>query len=179
TDNQDPILGIIVVNPTLDSVTETKITTQNYDAEFGKAVAGVVTAQTKSGSNTFHGSAFGFRRSDANQARDPFTQFQPDPVTKRIIPASRWGQFGGSIGGPIIKDKLFFFGDYQGTRRTTGRSILTTVPTALARNTCLAASGFCDLSQYNINGQTPIFDDAAHANAPFAGNRIPISRLQN
>ena len=58
TDNQDPILGIIIVNPSLDSVTETKMTTQNYDAEFGKAIAGILTAQTKSGSNEFHGSGY-------------------------------------------------------------------------------------------------------------------------
>ena len=58
TDNQDPVLGIIVINPTLESVTQTKITTQNYDAEFGQALAGVVTVQTKSGTNNFHGSVF-------------------------------------------------------------------------------------------------------------------------
>src|SRR5437899_5873535 len=81
TDNQDPILGIIVVNPNLDAVTETKVALQNYDAEFGKAVAGVVTAQTKSGSNDIHGSAFWFRRTDATQARDPFTQFKKDDTT--------------------------------------------------------------------------------------------------
>ena len=61
TDNQDPILGIIVINPTMDAVTETKITTQNFDAELGKAVSAVVTAQTKSGTNSFHGSAYDFR----------------------------------------------------------------------------------------------------------------------
>ncbi|PYY13712.1 MAG: hypothetical protein DMG61_12470 [Acidobacteria bacterium] len=88
TDNQDPILGIIVVNPNLDSVSETKITSQNYDAEFGKAIAGIVTAQTKSGSNNLHGTGFWYRRSDALQARDPFTQFQKDPITKRFIPSS-------------------------------------------------------------------------------------------
>ena len=74
TDNQDPILGIIVVNPNSDSLSETKITTQNFDAEFGKAVSSVVTAQTKSGTNKFHGSAFDYRESNANLARDPFTQ---------------------------------------------------------------------------------------------------------
>src|SRR6266571_3555482 len=111
TDNQDPILGIIVVNPNLDAITETKIALQNYDAEFGKAVAGLLTVQTKSGSNDLHGSGFWFRRTDALEARDPFTQFAPDPVTHRFIPSSRWNQFGGTIGGPIIKNKLFFFGD--------------------------------------------------------------------
>ncbi|MFZ1052142.1 MAG: carboxypeptidase-like regulatory domain-containing protein, partial [Candidatus Sulfotelmatobacter sp.] len=65
TDNQDPILGIIVVNPNLDAIQETKIDLQNYDAEFGKALGGVVTVQTKSGSNDFHGEGFWFRRTDA------------------------------------------------------------------------------------------------------------------
>ena len=64
--NQDPILGQIVVNPPLDAVTEAKITTQDYDAEFGQAVAAVVSAQTKSGTNSFHGDAFDYRRSDCS-----------------------------------------------------------------------------------------------------------------
>ena len=140
TDNQDPILGIIVVNPNLDAVTETKVALQNYDAEFGKAVAGVVTAQTKSGSNDIHGSGFWFRRTDALQARDPFTQYQADPITHRFIPSSRWQQFGGSIGGPIIKNKLFFFGDYQATRQSSGITNQMTVPTALVQSTCNPAT---------------------------------------
>src|SRR5947208_1360418 len=110
TDNQDPILGIIVINPNIDAITEAKVNLQNYDAEFGKAVAGIVTVQTKSGSNDLHGSGFWFRRSDANAARDPFTQPNvPDPITHRIIPYARWNNFGATIGGPILKDKLFFF----------------------------------------------------------------------
>src|SRR5258706_5555010 len=67
TDNQDPILGIIVVNPNLDAVTEAKVALQNYDAEFGKAVGSVVTPQTKSGSNEIHGSGFYIRHTDALQ----------------------------------------------------------------------------------------------------------------
>src|SRR5258708_31007052 len=70
TDNRDPILGIIVINPTLESISQTKVTTQNYDAEFGQALAGMVTVQTKSGTNDFHGSAFGFRRTGWGQARN-------------------------------------------------------------------------------------------------------------
>ena len=84
TDNQDPILGIIVINPNLDSLSETKITTQNYDAEFGKAVASVVTAQTKSGSNNFHGSGFWYRASAANLALDPFTQSPNAPFPQAL-----------------------------------------------------------------------------------------------
>ena len=137
TDNQDPILGIIVVNPNLDAVTEAKVALQNYDAEFGKAVSSVVTAQTKSGSNEIHGSGFLFRRSDAQQARNPFKQGQTaTPITHSFIPPSRWEQFGGTVGGAIIKDKLFFFGDYQGTRQTNGVSGLFTVPTATVQSTC-------------------------------------------
>ncbi len=73
TDNQDPILGIIVVNPNLDAIAETKIALQDYDAESGKATSGVIRVQTKSGSNAFHGSGFYFYRSSDQQARDPFT----------------------------------------------------------------------------------------------------------
>ena len=72
TDNRDVILGIVVVNSTLESIGESKITSQNYDAEFGQAVAGVVSVQTKSGTNSLHGSAFEFAQRDKFQARNPF-----------------------------------------------------------------------------------------------------------
>ncbi len=174
TDNRDPILGIIVINPNLDSVTELKITTQNYDAEFGQASAAVITAQTKSGTNDIHGSAFWFRRNDLLQARDPFTQ-----TPAAGIPESLWNQFGGSIGAPILKDKLFIFGDYQGTREKVGQSVTVSVPTALVRSTCLnAASPNCDLSEYAAT----IFDPATGnpdgtGRSQFAGNIIPNNRI--
>src|SRR5215471_17503110 len=116
TDNQDPILGIIVVNPNLDAVTEAKMSTADFDAEFGKAIAGLVTVQTKSGTNEVHGSGFYFRRTDATEARDPFTQWAAGPTwSASPIAPQRWQQFGGSLGGAIIKNKLFYFGDFQGT----------------------------------------------------------------
>ena len=149
TDNREPVDGIIVINPTLDSISEMKVDTQNFPAEFGGSVGGVVTAQTRSGGNAFHGDAFFYRRSDALAARNPFTQFQPDPVTGRLIPSALYSQFGGSVGGPIKKEKAFFFLDYQGTRQKVGSSLQQNVPTATVRNTCLnAASPTCDLSQY-------------------------------
>ncbi len=171
TENRDPILGIIVINPTLESVAEAKITTQNYDAEFGMAIAGVVTAQTKSGTNELHGSAFLFRRNDLTSARNPFTQSFRNPVTGKFIPDTLWNQFGGSLGGPIRKNKNFIFGDYQGTRRKNGGSVRTTVPTALAR------SG--DLSEYPSQIFDPQTGDplTGVGRTPFAGNRIPQDRL--
>ena len=171
TDNRDPILGIIVVNPTLESVTETKVTTQNYDAEFGQATAGVVTAQTRSGANDPHGSAFMFRRNDLTQARDPFTNSVPDGVTGKLLPESVWSQFGGSFGWKIVTDKNFIFGDYQGTRSKEGGSVLTTVPTALARRG--------NFSEYPVQ----IFDPASgdpvtgQGRVAFNGNIIPEGRL--
>jgi hypothetical protein len=202
TDNQDPILGIIVVNPNLDAVTETKFALQNYDAEFGKAVAGVMTAQTKSGTNDFHGSAFWFRRTDATQAKDPFTQWDAGPTWKASpIPNTKWQQFGGSLGGPIIKNKLFFFGDYQGTRQAAGITHLLTIPTPRVISTCdpatnatSATPGFCDLSEYltaGVNGGGQAYDpstgtatgDGGPLRAKFGpagactGNCIPIGQI--
>jgi outer membrane receptor protein involved in Fe transport len=185
TDNQDPVIGIAVINPNIDAVSEMKVTSQNYDAEFGKAVAGLVTAQTKSGSNNFHGSAFEYWRSDALQARDPFTGFAPDPLTHRFIPGTLHNQFGGSVGGPIIKNKVFFFGDYQGLRERTGSATLTTVPTALAKSTC-TSGGDCNLSDYLVappaGAGIQIYDPASNETSlsgrtPFVGNIIPVGRL--
>ena len=163
TENRDPILGIIVINPTLESIAETKITSQNYDAEFGQATAGVVSVQTRSGTNTLHGSAFEFFLNDKFQSRNPFTQFQRDPVTGRFIPETRRNQFGGSLGGPIVQNQWFFFGDYQGTRSTQGGSRLLSVPTEAARRG--------DLSAYGVN----IYDP--QTGQQFAGNVIPTGRL--
>ena len=95
-------LAYQVINPTLESVTEAKITTSAFDAEIGNAGAMVVSAQTKSGTNAVHGSAFEFLRNDHLQGRDPFTQSQPIyGGNGRVIPVTIWNQMGGSIGGPI------------------------------------------------------------------------------
>ena len=168
TENRDPILGIIVINPTLESVGEAKVTSQNYDAEFGQAIAGVVSVQTRSGANELHGSAFEFLQRDEFQARNPFTQFQSDPVTGRYIPETKRDQFGGSLGGPIVRNRWFFFADYEGLRSLVGGSRLLNVPTDRARTG--------DLGEYGI----PIFDPASgdpSVRQPFPGNVIPPARL--
>ena len=134
TDNRESVLGEPIISPTLDSLSEFKITTTAYDAEFGQASQAVISATTKSGTNQIHGSAFEYRRDQHGAARDPFAQSQPlAGTTGQFIPPSLWNQFGGSIGGPIQKDKTFFFGDYQGTRQKNGGSLLTRVPTAAER----------------------------------------------
>jgi outer membrane receptor protein involved in Fe transport len=178
--NQDPILGQIVINPPLDAIGEAKILVQSYDAEFGQSVAAVVNAQTKSGTNNFHGNAFLYRRSGAQLARNPYNQFEPYSATSnRLTPPALYNQFGGSVGGPILKNKLFFFGDYQGVRQRNGASAQVTVPTALAHNSCLSGNG-CDLSEFlagrgALQGQiyNPRIVNPLTGPAPFVNNFIP------
>ena len=174
TENQDPILGIIVINPNIDSLSETKIAAQDYDAEFGYAGAGIQNSSTKSGTNQLHGSAFDYFR---NNSRG-FSDFGRDPFadTSGSAPILRYNQFGGSIGGAIIKDKLFFFGDAELVRQRFGGSVLTTVPTAAAR------AG--DFSAYlTASPQNQIFDPATGnpvtglGRTPFPNNTIPANRI--
>src|SRR6185295_2050435 len=170
TDNHDAVLGWIVINPTLESVTEAKVTTANYDAEFGTASAGVVSAQTKSGTNQFHGSGFEYLRNDHIQARNPFTQARPIFGTNgRLIPITQWNQFGGSFGGPIKRNKIFVFGDYQGTRRNIGGSVLLRVPTEAERRG--------DLSGLNVNIFDPQSSNTLAGRTPFSGAVIPTRFL--
>src|SRR5438132_1212878 len=169
TENRDPILGIIVINPNFDAILETKITSQNYDAEFGQATAGVVSVQTKSGTNSLRGSAYEFHLDDRLQERNPFTQSQADPLTGKFIPDTTRNQFGGSLGGPIQKDKIFIFGDYSGLRSKVGGSRLLTVPTAAARNG--------DLSAYGVNIFDPLSGATPAQRAQFGNNVIPTVRL--
>jgi len=180
TDNQDPILGIIVINPTMDAVTETKITTQNFDAELGKAVSAVVTAQTKSGTNSFHGAVYDFRTSNANLARDPFSQA---PGT---MPGGLKNRFGGTLGGPILKDRFFFLGNYEGQRQKVGTATTNTVPTELLMESALGnvtgPSGIpgADFSEYKtqLGAAGIIYDNSTATPTPFPGNVIPSAYLQ-
>ena len=177
TDNQDAILGIIVINPNSESMSEAKIATQNFDAEFGKAVASVQTVQTKSGTNQFHGTAFDNRESNANLAKDPFS-IGPGAS----YPGGLKNQFGGSIGGPILRDRVFFFGDYQGVRQRSGGSGIGTVPSLLALQSCTGAANAsngqpgCDFSQYAQYNHT-IYNNNTGGGAAYAGNIIPLNQL--
>ncbi|HVZ15986.1 MAG TPA: carboxypeptidase-like regulatory domain-containing protein, partial [Terriglobales bacterium] len=133
-DDMDAVLGIQVVNPPPDSLDQMKVTTSNYDAEFGRSGGSFVEYTTKSGTNAFHGDVFEFLRNNFFDARDPYTEhLRQQPL--------RFNQFGGSFGGRIIKDKLFFFGTYQGQRDRLGGGFQVFVPTAAERAGDLTALG--------------------------------------
>src|SRR5712692_3745971 len=130
TENHSNVLGIAVINPNPDALEEFKVTSSNYDAEFGNVSGAMLQGTTKSGTNQYHGSAFEYLRNNVFNAADPFSHIDP-PI--------RWNQFGGTIGGPIKKDKLFVFFAYEGTRRRDSGSEITTVPTAAERSGDLSA----------------------------------------
>jgi hypothetical protein len=125
--------------PNLDSIEEFRLITNSFDAEYGKFSGAVMNAITKSGTNGFHGDAFEYIRNESFDARNYFDQSRGE---------LRRNQFGYAIGGPLWKDKIFWFTDYQGTRQTQGASTgLLQLPTANQRN------GIFDPSQFvNSNG---------------------------
>ncbi|MGA3092013.1 MAG: carboxypeptidase regulatory-like domain-containing protein [Terriglobales bacterium] len=105
--------GVPIPNP--DTIQEFKVQTGMYDAEYGRDAGANVNLVTKSGTNSLHGSVFEFWRNDVLNANDFFLNENGTPR-----PELKQNQFGGTIGGPIVKDKLFFFGSYQGTRQING-----------------------------------------------------------
>jgi len=178
TDNRDMMYGNMLIVPNLDSVVQMKVTSANYDAEFGQVSAAVVTTSTKSGTNEFHGTGFWYRSSDATTARDPFAQSTPDPVTGKFIPSTLWNQFGGAVGGPIIKNKAFFFIDYQGTRARDGGSATAQVPTQAERNGDFSAwlTGANPVVIYNpFNALGNVI--APNLRTPFPNNQIPANLI--
>src|SRR5438552_7345498 len=125
SDVQEHMNGGTSVVPNLDSITEFRVLTNNFDPEYGNYNGGMINVVTKSGSDRFHGNAFEFFRNTSLDARNFF-------ASERA--AFRQNQFGGTLGGPIKKQKLFFFGDFQGTRTNNGvDSGLIPVPTSPQR----------------------------------------------
>ena len=125
-----------VVLPPVDAIQEFKVQTSGFSAEFGRSGAAVLNATIKSGTNSFHGAAWEFLRNDELDGRD---WFEPASSPKGEY---RQNQFGVSIGGPVIRNKIFFFGDYEGLRRRQGVPHHGTVPTALERS-----SGFTNFQE--------------------------------
>ena len=110
-DNNETWLQTVVIFPSVDALDEFKLQTSTYSAEFGRSLGGVVNLQIKSGTNSLRGSGFEFHRNDAFDANNFFNN-----RAGRAKPEFKQNQFGGTIGGPVFKDKTFFFTDYQGHR---------------------------------------------------------------
>jgi outer membrane receptor protein involved in Fe transport len=120
-DNESAVDGGFVLKPPIDAIAEFKILSHNANAEFGRNTGSTTNIVTRSGTNSFHGAAWEFLRNDAMDSSDHFTQ---------TVQPLKQNQFGGTFGGPIVKDKTFFFGYYEGFRNRQGETVATTVPSA-------------------------------------------------
>jgi len=166
-DSNDPIVNQTIYIPPPESVQEVYVTTSNYNAEFGRAGGAVVNIVTRGGTNEIHGSLFEFHRNTHLTARNFFSH-APTPK-----PSIVRNEFGASIGGPIVKDKTFYFGSYQGRRLRTSTRTVTTVPVEAWRS--------------GDFGGTPglnLFDPATGnpdgtGRLPFPGNRVPGDRFHS
>jgi outer membrane receptor protein involved in Fe transport len=150
-----------VVKPPPDALAEFKVQTSNYDAQFGHSAGGVINASIKSGSNGLHGNLWEYWRNDALDAVDYFAKSKPK---------YRQNQFGGTIGGPIIKDHLFFFGDVEANRIIFGETGTYTVPTALMRQ-----GNFTELLNPALTGKsqpTLLYQPGSKGSAPLACNGV-------
>lgn len=155
-----------VITPSIDAIKEFKVQTSQYSAEFGRAAGGVINVLIKSGTNDFHGTLFEFNRNDVFDAINFFAQDKP---------TLRYNQFGGTLGGPIVRDRTFFFASYQGTRERRGQTFVGTVPTLGMRG-----------GDFSATGLFPIYDPATTRPDPknpkkivrsrFPGNLVPKSR---
>jgi hypothetical protein len=168
-DERTGLLQIII--PPVDAIQSVDISTNNFEAELGRAIGAVTNVTLKSGSNAFHGTAFEFIQNSAVNAK---SYFQTGPLGHLS-----YNYYGGSIGGPIIKNKLFFFGDYLGTSDHEKIGNTFTIPDA--RYYTPNAQGNIDLSAALPGGQ--IYDpatgdgSAAHPRTAFPNNQIPFSRV--
>lgn len=141
--------------PSLDSIQEFRVLTNSFDAEYGRFSGAIVNVVTKTGTNQLHGSAYEFLRNDKLDARNFFDVNKTNPATGQEIPNSARGvfkrnQFGFTIGGPVVKNRLFFFSDYQGTREIRGLTTgAVSVPTDAERTgnfAAAAAAGFSSMT---------------------------------
>jgi hypothetical protein len=136
-DNNERIIGTIGVRPIVEAIQEITVQTNNYTAEAGRTAGGVVSIVTRAGTNQFHGSAYEYFRNDIFDARNVLQNTGNKPELRQ-------NQFGGSIGGPIFKDRTFFFGDYEGLRQVNGLTY---------SKTTLTQTEFNDVN--SINGGSP------------------------
>jgi hypothetical protein len=149
-------------NIPLDAVREFSVQAGSYSAEYGDVAGGVINLQSKSGTNNWHGSLFEFLRNDSLDAAAFFSNQTGQPKN-----ALRYNQFGGSLGGPIRRNKTFFFADYQGTVTHSAQPIVTTVP--------LSSQRAGDFSGSSVPIYNPF--SASVARTPFPKNIIPLTLL--
>ncbi len=140
-DAEPGVVGGELVSPfklqsSLENVQEFRVESNTYGAEFGTGSGGQISVVTKSGSNSLHGSLFEFLRNDKFDSRNFFDRVGPNGKTKLPL---RMNQFGGSVGGPIVKDKVFFFGSYEGYRLRNGVNLIESAPSALAKSLAVPA----------------------------------------
>jgi hypothetical protein len=166
-----PDLGGAIASPNQDATLEVQVQRTAYDAQFTHTDGGVVSLITKSGTNQLHGSAFEYLRNDHLDANswDNNNQALARPLFQR-------NQFGGSIGAPILKDKLFIFGAYEGLRQGEPGTTVYTVPTALERTGDFSASAYSDGTPVKIYNP---FDVVNGSRVQFTNNVIPTNLLNS
>ncbi|MGD0512927.1 MAG: TonB-dependent receptor [Terriglobales bacterium] len=183
-DNVSSVDGGFVLKPPIDAIAEFKILTHNADAEFGRNTGSTTNIVTRSGSNSFHGALWEFFRNDAMDASDYFTQ---------SVQPLKQNQFGATFGGPIIKDKTFFFGYYEGFRNRQGETVPATVPSLAERQGNFAelctsgfTNGFCNdpnpadgQQLYNFLTGAPVPNNQLTYIDPIAKNVLPFFPLPN
>jgi len=162
-----PEPGQVAFMPVVDSMQEFKIESNSPSAEFGRFNGGVVNLTMKSGTNNFHGSVFEFFRNEALNSRNLFA---PATAANPKKPEFRRNQFGFVLGGPVVKDRTFFFLDYQGSRQLIGRVRTSTVPTMAQRQGVFSTTIY-DPATTRTDGTGAILRD------PFPSNTIPIERM--
>src|SRR6266853_2171833 len=152
----DPANGgpgnVLTTNAGVDAISEFSVLTTNYSTEYGRASGGIINATTKSGTNQFHGSVYEFLRNSYLDA--PNYWDAQDASGNRIKPQFRRNQFGASAGGPIIKDKTFVFGDYEGLRQAKGLTYSSKIPSATARLTATDPGVLAYLPFFPTTGTT-------------------------
>jgi len=121
-DNNEFVDNNVAYSPNVDAIQEFAVITNNPSAEFGHFLGGVINASLKSGTKQFHGDAFEYLRNDFFNANEWSRNFSTDPTVNSAPQGQHWNQFGGTLGGPIKREKLFFFVDYQGSRFDTPAS---------------------------------------------------------
>jgi len=168
-DNNQVSDNLVGFTPSVDAIQEFSLITQNASAEFGNFQGGIVSASIKSGTNAYHGDVFEFFRNDVLNANNWANDFQGFPK-----PTLRWNMFGATLGGPIVKNKLFFFVDYQGQRFDhPASSSPLTLFTAAERQGDFSQL----LREQGIQLYNPFQLDANGNRTPFPNNRIPLSMM--